>query len=130
MFSTDPYVGIPFVPDSATESGCDCTGLVELVYRLEFGISVSLAHCNSSQPERAASLAEQQANGKWARVSQPTPGDVVCFAGAGGFVEHVGIYVGNDRFLHASITRRTTVVERISRAPWSARIEGYYRWER
>lgn len=75
-------------------TGFDCSGFVRYVYG-HFG--VALAHSSFADFVRGHRV------GRW----QLKPGDLVFFDGAG----HVGIYLGNGRFIHAP---HTGTVVRIS----------------
>jgi cell wall-associated NlpC family hydrolase len=82
------FVGVRYVyGGSSPRSGFDCSGFVRYVYA-HFG--VSLPHSSYAQ------------FGDGRRVSRRSlrPGDLVFFDGVG----HVGLYVGNDRFIHAPHT--------------------------
>jgi cell wall-associated NlpC family hydrolase len=48
------------------------------------------------------------------------PGDLVFF-GPGGRVNHVGIYVGEGRFLHAPSRGKTVRVDSLASGYWSGR---------
>ena len=100
-------VGVPYSwGGSSPRTGFDCSGFVRYVYG-HFGIS--LAHSSFSDFWRGRHV------GRWAMK----PGDLVFFDGAG----HVGIYVGNGRFIHAPHTG--TVVRISTMAGWYAsRFEG------
>jgi cell wall-associated NlpC family hydrolase len=79
------FVGTRYVyGGSSPRSGFDCSGLVRYVYG-HFGIS--LPHSSYSQFDLGRRV------GRWAL----RPGDLVFFDGLG----HVGMYVGNGRFIHA-----------------------------
>jgi cell wall-associated NlpC family hydrolase len=79
------FTGIRYVyGGSSPRSGFDCSGFVRYVYA-HFGLS--LAHSSYAQFDR----------GHRVRRSALRPGDLVFFDGLG----HVGIYVGNGRFIHA-----------------------------
>ncbi len=69
---------------SSPRTGFDCSGFVRYVYA-HFGLT--LAHSSYAQFDRGR------------RVSRGSlrPGDLVFFDGLG----HVGIYIGNGRFIHA-----------------------------
>jgi len=101
------FVGIRYVyGGSSPRSGFDCSGFVRYVYA-HFG--VSLPHSSYAQ----------FADGR--RVSRRSlrPGDLVFFDGVG----HVGLYVGNGRFIHAP--HSGTRVQITSLAGWySARFSG------
>jgi cell wall-associated NlpC family hydrolase len=95
-------VGVPYSwGGSSPRTGFDCSGFVRYVYG-HFGIS--LAHSSFSDFWRGRHV------GRWAMK----PGDLVFFDGAG----HVGIYVGNGRFIHAPHTG--TVVRISTMAGWYA----------
>ena len=86
------YEGYSYVYGAESPSdGFDCSGLVYYVFR-HFGYNVM----------RTAST--QYANdGVKVSKSELQPGDVVFFSSNGGYsVTHVGIYIGNNQFIHAS----------------------------
>jgi cell wall-associated NlpC family hydrolase len=87
------YLGVPYVYGGATPSGFDCSGLVQYVFR-KFG--VELPHYTVTQAQRGAPV----------RREELRPGDVIFFGenGGRGFLYHVGIYIGNNRFIHAPHT--------------------------
>ena len=81
----------------------DCSGLTSYVYRLN-GISI---------PRTAAS---QYAAAT--KVSDPRAGDLVFFLNGG--AQHVGIYLGDGRMLHAANSRTGVVISNIG-SGWYAR---------
>lgn len=87
------YLGVPYVYGGATPRGFDCSGLVQYVFR-EFG--VELPHYTVTQAQLGTPV----------RRDELKPGDVIFFGenGGRGFLYHVGIYVGNNRFIHAPHT--------------------------
>jgi len=54
-------------------------------------------------------------------TAEPHPGDLVFFSFSGRHVDHVGIYLGNGRFIHANSHKLRVVVEDMN-APWYKRI--------
>ena len=82
------FLGIRYSYGGASpRTGFDCSGLVAYVYR-HFG--VALPHYTVAQYGRGRRVS------RWAL----RPGDLVFFAG----LSHVGIYVGQGRFIHAPHT--------------------------
>lgn len=79
------FRGRPYQWGATGPDSFDCSGLTSYVY----------AACGKSIPR----VAEAQMNAG-TPVSQPEPGDLVFF-GTPGNIYHVGIYVGNNSYLHA-----------------------------
>ena len=100
------YVGYRYVYGGASPStGFVCSGLVSYVYR-NFDISVTR---NASGQFRD--------NGERIAKSDLAPGDLVFFSSNGGVsVTHVGIYIGDDEFVHASRTGIGVIISRLDSA--------------
>jgi len=100
-------LGVPYAyGGTSPASGFDCSGFVRYVYS-RFG--VSLPHSSFGDILRGRRVGRRQLH----------PGDLVFFDGAG----HVGIYVGNSRFIHAPHTG--TVVRISTMSGWyGARYDG------
>jgi len=86
------YVGYKYTYGGASPStGFDCSGFVTYVYS-NFGITVT----------RNAS-GQYRDNGVHINKSDLAPGDLVFFSSNGGSsVTHVGVYIGENEFVHAS----------------------------
>jgi cell wall-associated NlpC family hydrolase len=93
------YVGIPYVwGGDRPSTGMDCSGYTQYVYKQH---GVTLSHYSGYQA--VAGIPVDLANIQ--------PGDLLAF----GFpVHHVGIYIGEDLFLHAAGTGSTVRVGRLS----------------
>lgn len=82
-------VGVRYVYGGTSRRGFDCSGFVGYVFR-QHGVNL---------PRTAA----QQWNvGSSVSRGSLAPGDLVFFRTRGSRISHVGIYVGNNRFIHAS----------------------------
>lgn len=97
------YIGTPYVYGGMSPSGFDCSGFVKYVYS-QMGISLN----------RVA--ADQANNGYAVSKDAMVPGDIICFANAGGtgYIGHVGIYVGNNQFIHSPRTGYTVTIESLA----------------
>lgn len=90
-------IGVKYVYGGNTPgSGFDCSGFVKYVFD-HFDIDLN----------RIA--ADQAKQGKWVAKSKLIPGDMVFFDTNGGHnhINHVGIYIGEGKFIHASSGRTT-----------------------
>ena len=82
------YLGVPYVWGGTDPStGFDCSGLVQHVFK-DLGVSVPrLVRDQMNAGQTIPSLA------------QAKPGDLMVMNG----VEHIGIYLGNNQYLHAPV---------------------------
>jgi len=94
-------------------TGFDCSGLVSFVYKESAAIVLK----GSAAQLAAASQAVQ--------AHEAHPGDLVFFNTLGPSFSHVGIYIGDGKFVHAANERTGVKSERLSHGYWSKRFEGY-----
>ena len=100
-------VGTPYRYGGNTpQGGFDCSGLVNYVFRDMLDMAL---------PRTSRDLAALQ--GPRIASGQLASGDLVFF-GAGGSVSHVGIYVGEGRFVHAPNSGGTVRLDRLDGAWW------------
>ncbi len=131
MHWSSPYVGIPWKPTGRDESGCDCWGLVRLVYRDLLKIELDpLTGCYATAEERAdiaAIIAGEKQNGAWlpVDVGQEADFDVLVFH-ALGFQSHVGVVATSPLMLHATAGQSSGMV-RYTEGRWLPRLAGIYR---
>ena len=85
------YLGTPYKYGGRSREGLDCSGLVGLIYREVYGLD--LPRSSGRMFKKGKSIPPQLARA----------GDLVFFRG-GMFnqINHVGIYMGEKRFVHAS----------------------------
>ena len=94
------------------ETGLDCSGLVRLVFRDVIGMAL---------PRRSAEISR---SGNDVTLKELRPGDLVFFNTVRRAFSHVGIYIGNDQFVHAPSTGGQVRVETINKRYWLARFDG------
>ncbi|WP_217269621.1 C40 family peptidase [Neobacillus endophyticus] len=90
------YVGVPYVWGGTSPKGFDCSGFVRYTYH-KAGVSLP----------RTAS--EQYAEGQSVSKGKLQRGDLVFFSTYKTGASHVGIYLGNNKFIHASTSHGVTV---------------------
>lgn len=83
------YLGVSYVEGGKSPSGFDCSGFVQYVYQNAVGMSV------------LAPTTTQENYGNKVSLNSLLPGDLLFF-GTIGATYHVAIYIGDDRFIHAS----------------------------
>lgn len=106
-------VGTPYVWGGNTpESGFDCSGLVNYVFRDMLNLRL---------PRTSRELSALSAPA--VDPARLATGDLVFFA-SGGQVSHVGIYVGDGRFVHAPRTGGVVRLERLDGRYWQERYAG------
>lgn len=118
-------VGVPFVPFGRTIKGLDCFGLVMLVYKRRGIIVPDVKYGDTDESRNAAITSAENLKG-WEAVKQ-SPGVAVAFR-KGGIVQHCGIVIDDDRFIHSSEDHMGVVIGRFSRNGNFHRqmVAGYY----
>jgi cell wall-associated NlpC family hydrolase len=101
------FLGVPYKLGGSTLKGIDCSGLVKKIYEV-FNIEL---------PRTAR---EQFTAGKKVEKGQLEEGDLVFFRRTGNRA-HVGIYVGDDQFIHASSHSREVRVDYLNSPYFSQR---------
>jgi cell wall-associated NlpC family hydrolase len=99
---------------SSPSSGFDCSGLTQYAFRQGSGVHI---------PRTAA--AQYQAASKISRKAA-RPGDLVFFQTRGRRIGHVGIYLGNGKFVHAPRPGKAVTTEALS-GYWSRHLVGFGR---
>jgi len=104
------YLGVHYRYGGATpNSGFDCSGFVQYVFGRN---GISLPRTSRLQAEAGMALSRA--------VTALRPGDLMLFSSKGGRVDHVAIYVGNNRMLHSSAGAGKVVYDDLStpRGKW------------
>ncbi|HIS62364.1 MAG TPA: C40 family peptidase [Candidatus Scybalomonas excrementigallinarum] len=100
------FVGNPYVyGGTSLTNGTDCSGFTMGIYK-NFGMSIS------------RTSREQATNGKSIKSSELKKGDLVFYA-SGGRINHVAMYIGNGKIVHASNSRTGIIVSNMNyRTPY------------
>jgi cell wall-associated NlpC family hydrolase len=99
------------------DSGLDCSGFVRYVFQDTLGLAL---------PRRAE---EMSRIGEKVRVSDLKPGDLVFFNTMRRTFSHVGIYIGDNKFVHSPSTGSTIRVDDMDDGYWEKRFTGARRIE-
>jgi len=103
------FLGTPYIWGGSSPAGFDCSGFTSYIFS-QYGISL---------PHAAD---EQFKNG--IPKKEPYPGDLVFFTTYAPGPSHVGIYIGNDQFIHASSAAGEVCITPLSNPYYSARYLG------
>jgi len=95
------YIGIPYKWGGTSPDGFDCSGLVQYV-------------CHSLGIEVDRVTHEQVTNGYHVEKGNLLPGDLIFFTDESDYVHHVGIYIGDNKFIHAPQTGDVVKVSELS----------------
>jgi len=97
MREISKYMGVPYVHGGASMDGMDCSGYTMTVYK------------NSVGKLLPRTSADQSKMGMRIELKNLKFGDLVFFNTTGESASHVGIYLGDDLFAHASVSLGVTI---------------------
>ena len=104
------FVGYRYVYGGTSPSGFDCSGFVQYIYR-QFGYKIN----------RTATA--QLGNGYSVSRNNLKPGDLVFF-GSGSSAQHVGLYIGNNKIVHAANSKKGVIITDLSESWYASRYMG------
>jgi LysM repeat protein len=111
------YLGTKYVWGAVGPRGFDCSGFTQYVMRKSKGVNIPR-------------VSRRQAYyGKYISRKNLKPGDLIFFDTSKrrrGYVNHVGIYIGNNKFIHASSAKHRVVITSLNRPFYRAR----FKWGR
>ncbi|MEN9886145.1 MAG: hypothetical protein RL758_723 [Pseudomonadota bacterium] len=107
------FLGVPYKRGGTqVETGFDCSGFVRAMYEQSVGLVL---------PRKAS---EQAASTQEIDKSELKPGDLVFFDTMRSAFSHVGIYVGDNKFIHSPRPGASVRVEDMRTAYWDRRFNG------
>lgn len=97
------FLGYRYVYGGASPKGFDCSGFTTYVYK-QFGYTLNRT-CSG-----------QLDNGTPVSMSELQPGDIVIFrkGNSSKRATHVGLYIGNNQFIHASTPTKGVIISKMS----------------
>lgn len=95
--SVDPWYGVRYRMGGTTKRGVDCSAFASAVYMAAYGYVLPRVSREQYRVSRKISTTELR------------EGDLVFFNTSGRGVSHVGVYLGSNKFVHASVSRGVTV---------------------
>jgi len=113
VFTALGFLGVPYRRGGNTaETGFDCSGFVKAMYEQTVGLIL---------PRRAE---QQAATTQKIERSELQPGDLVFFNTMRRAFSHVGIYVGEGKFIHSPKPGAEVRVEDMGVSYWNRRFDG------
>jgi peptidoglycan DL-endopeptidase CwlO len=104
------FLGKPYVWGATGPNSFDCSGFTTYVYK-NFGVALS----------RTSSA--QYGNGQSVSKANLAQGDLVFF-NTYGSISHVGIYIGDGRFIHAGNSKTGVVISSLGEGYYASRYVG------
>lgn len=101
------WKGVRYRLGGDSKRGIDCSAFVQVTFREQFGMNLP------------RSTYEQEEKGKKIQRTKLRAGDLVLFR-AGSTGRHVGIYLGNNQFVHAS-TSNGVMISNMNETYWNTR---------
>ncbi len=95
--SVDTWYGVRYRTGGNTKNGIDCSGFTVAVYAAAYGINLPRVSREQYRISRKISTTELQ------------EGDLLFFNTRGSGVSHVGVYLGNNKFIHATVSKGVMV---------------------
>jgi cell wall-associated NlpC family hydrolase len=120
VMSAMNFLGVPYRRGGGSaDEGFDCSGFTRHVFEHSLGL---LLPRRADQQAHDSSLAKVQRD-------ELRPGDLVFFNTMRRAFSHVGIYVGNGKFIHSPRAGGEVRIEDMRQAYWSKRFNGARRAE-
>ena len=113
------FIGVPYQRGgngggSGSGIGFDCSGFTRHIFQLSLGLELPRRVDDQARAERLVSIDKAELH----------PGDLVFFDTLGRSFSHVGIYVGEGRFIHAPRSGSEVRIENMRSGYWAERYSG------
>lgn len=105
------YLGVTYSFGSSSTRAFDCSGFIMFIYKIA---GINLPHSAAAQANLGLEVSK----------SDLQPGDLVFFETYKAGISHVGMYIGNGHFIHASSGARHVTMTSLSDAYYVERFRG------
>lgn len=104
------FLGLPYTYGGRSSFGYDCSGFVQMLYR-QMGISIPRDSKNQVQWEGFREIA----------IDELQPGDLIFFGREYPKINHVGMYLGQGKFIHANVldNKPYITISKLSEPSWN-----------
>lgn len=115
------FLGLPYTWGGRSSFGYDCSGFVQMLYRQ---IGVYLPRDSKDQVKWKGLLPVE--------IHDMSPGDLIFFGLGEDKIRHVGMYIGSDQFIHATVAENAPYIHmsRLSDPEWNSSSKWIYRTAR
>lgn len=114
------YLGVPYRRGGTTDDGFDCSGFTQRMYELSVGVALPRLAADQAKADHLTAV----------KRDQLVPGDLVFFNTVRRRAfSHVGIYMGDGKFIHAPKPGGEVRVENMRAKYWTQRFSGARRAE-
>ena len=122
------YLGISYQHHGRDPSGLDCYGLILKVFEDQGVVLWDINEdYNDEWSWQGKDIFMENYARDWECVQDPRFMDVVCFKNGKGIVNHAGVLLGENKFIHA--VKAGVVVSRLTDREWHRRCVGFYRYK-
>jgi NlpC/P60 family len=108
------FLGVPYRRGGSSEDGFDCSGFTRFIFENSLGLVLPRRSDEQAQWNRLLPV----------KVEELKPGDLVFFNTLKRAFSHVGIYIGDGKFIHSPRTGTQVRIEDMRQAYWSTRFNG------
>jgi cell wall-associated NlpC family hydrolase len=115
--SVDNWYGTRYRFGGMSHRGVDCSSLMQHLYQEAYGMTIPRTAITQYRATKRVTRDDLQ------------EGDLVFFHTTRAGISHVGMYLGNDRFVHASSSKGVTI-NQLTESYYASRIRGYGRFEK
>lgn len=125
MIDYGKYLGIPYKKSyEPSFDGCDCYGMVKLIYKTEFDIDLP-TYVIDLNDQKLISEKIEECKPLYVKLNQPMPNCILGLVLINKYTDHTGIFMESDKFLHTN-SKNGIHVNRINNPWWKRHISGYY----